>query len=349
MVSINNDTERYILLSDVADKCISLAEKWNYITHKKKIKNLNLEDELIKRAFEQQLHLYCFVPVVPALPGLGKKWFFIWSDNLKYFSSPQNSIECNIFLVSSKDRIKFDRNYDSEPRLMEVRRSDLYLSLDELKRLEENGEDFENLVIVEHNLAVGEVKIEIGSTPEEKNISKPMDSRKETSNMPAIDGIYLPPIIDDSSLASSYGPDLEVVLTVENQPPLASEIEQESHSMAQTEKPKRTKQPNKKKEKTLPLNFDTVVEKAVPNPLGRDDREPLPLKTLADLHMRNLSLEDIIGNREKGIPAIIPVGKSTWYAGVKSGRYPKPFEVSEGRVAWRGSDIYALLQNKGMV
>ena len=31
------------------------------------------------------------------------------------------------------------------------------------------------------------------------------------------------------------------------------------------------------------------------------------------------------------IPAIIPVCKATWFAGVKSGRYPKPVRIGDGR------------------
>ena len=39
-----------------------------------------------------------------------------------------------------------------------------------------------------------------------------------------------------------------------------------------------------------------------------------------------LRLPHIIGNAKAKppIPAVFPVGKSTWWAGVKSGRYPQP-------------------------
>ena len=43
------------------------------------------------------------------------------------------------------------------------------------------------------------------------------------------------------------------------------------------------------------------------------------------------------------IPAIIPISKSTWWAGVKSGRYPKPVKLSERCTAWRVEDIRSLL------
>lgn len=39
----------------------------------------------------------------------------------------------------------------------------------------------------------------------------------------------------------------------------------------------------------------------------------------------------------------IPVGRSTWWAGVKSGRFPQPVKLGPGITAWRAEDIYALL------
>lgn len=45
------------------------------------------------------------------------------------------------------------------------------------------------------------------------------------------------------------------------------------------------------------------------------------------------------------IPAIIPVSKSTWWAGVRSGRYPKPTRALGDRItAWRVEDIRALIE-----
>lgn len=43
----------------------------------------------------------------------------------------------------------------------------------------------------------------------------------------------------------------------------------------------------------------------------------------------------------------IPVARSTWWAGIKSGRYPKPIKLGARAVAWRASDI-AELVNKGV-
>jgi len=40
----------------------------------------------------------------------------------------------------------------------------------------------------------------------------------------------------------------------------------------------------------------------------------------------------------------IPVSKSTWWAGVKSGRYPKPVKLGPRITAWRVEDIRTLIQ-----
>lgn len=40
----------------------------------------------------------------------------------------------------------------------------------------------------------------------------------------------------------------------------------------------------------------------------------------------------------------IPVGRSTWWAGVKSGRFPKPVKLGPRTTAWRVEDIRALVE-----
>lgn len=41
---------------------------------------------------------------------------------------------------------------------------------------------------------------------------------------------------------------------------------------------------------------------------------------------------------------IFPVARSTWWAGVKDGRYPKGIKLSERTTAWRRSEIDALIE-----
>lgn len=59
-----------------------------------------------------------------------------------------------------------------------------------------------------------------------------------------------------------------------------------------------------------------------------------------------LRLSQIIGNRKAvpPVPALIPVSKSTWWAGVKAGRYPEPIRTLGQRItAWRVEDIRSLI------
>ena len=44
---------------------------------------------------------------------------------------------------------------------------------------------------------------------------------------------------------------------------------------------------------------------------------------------------------------LIPVGKSTWWAGIREGRYPAPVRISRHRVAWRAGDILSLVERLG--
>lgn len=41
---------------------------------------------------------------------------------------------------------------------------------------------------------------------------------------------------------------------------------------------------------------------------------------------------------------IIPVSKSTWWSGIREGKYPKPIKLSERTSAWLQADIDALCE-----
>jgi predicted DNA-binding transcriptional regulator AlpA len=47
--------------------------------------------------------------------------------------------------------------------------------------------------------------------------------------------------------------------------------------------------------------------------------------------------------RIRQILAIYPIGRSTWWAGVKSGRFPRPVKLGPRTTAWRVEDIRRLL------
>lgn len=42
---------------------------------------------------------------------------------------------------------------------------------------------------------------------------------------------------------------------------------------------------------------------------------------------------------------ILPVSKSTWWAGVKSGRYPQPVKLGPRVTCWRDTDLHSLAKN----
>lgn len=61
--------------------------------------------------------------------------------------------------------------------------------------------------------------------------------------------------------------------------------------------------------------------------------------TLSDT--RFLRIWQIVG--DKNHAPLIPVGKSTWWAGVKSGKFPQPVKLGQRTTAWRVEDIRKLV------
>jgi len=60
-----------------------------------------------------------------------------------------------------------------------------------------------------------------------------------------------------------------------------------------------------------------------------------------------LRLTQIIGDpkADPPIPAIIPIGKSTWWVGVKEGRFPQPVKLGPKTTVWRVEDIRSWIEN----
>jgi prophage regulatory protein len=58
-----------------------------------------------------------------------------------------------------------------------------------------------------------------------------------------------------------------------------------------------------------------------------------------------LRLRQILGDRNANPPVapIIPVSRSAWWAGVKTGTYPKPVKLSPRVTVWRASDVFAIV------
>lgn len=51
--------------------------------------------------------------------------------------------------------------------------------------------------------------------------------------------------------------------------------------------------------------------------------------------------------RLKHILQLIPVGQSTWWAGVASGKYPKAIKLGNRTTVWRVEDIRELIERLG--
>jgi len=62
-----------------------------------------------------------------------------------------------------------------------------------------------------------------------------------------------------------------------------------------------------------------------------------------------LRLPQILGNPKANppTPPIIPVCKTSWWNGVKSGRFPKPVKLGPRTTAWKVEDIRALIEQAG--
>ena len=72
-------------------------------------------------------------------------------------------------------------------------------------------------------------------------------------------------------------------------------------------------------------------------------------KTLPETGL--VRLPQIIGDpkAEPPIPAVFPISKSSWWAGVKSGKYPAAVKLGPRTTAWRVQDILKLIESAGEV
>jgi len=62
-----------------------------------------------------------------------------------------------------------------------------------------------------------------------------------------------------------------------------------------------------------------------------------------------LRLKQIIGDPNASPPIfpLIPIKKSTWWEGIRTGRFPKAVKLEGGRASfWRVEDIRALIKSK---
>jgi len=61
--------------------------------------------------------------------------------------------------------------------------------------------------------------------------------------------------------------------------------------------------------------------------------------------MENDALTNIRLLRLPQVLEIIPISKSSWWDGIKKGRYPRPFKLSPRCSVWSAEDVYALVNS----
>lgn len=84
------------------------------------------------------------------------------------------------------------------------------------------------------------------------------------------------------------------------------------------------------------LQARTTIEEYAMKKKGTGGEKSLPVESTAVdlLPDRLLRLQQVL--------ALIPVSRSTWYAGIQGGRYPRGQKISERLVGWRLGDIIKL-------
>ncbi|MFM1907985.1 MAG: hypothetical protein RLZZ591_1662 [Pseudomonadota bacterium] len=82
-----------------------------------------------------------------------------------------------------------------------------------------------------------------------------------------------------------------------------------------------------------------------PDPDGRPPSKPAssPSSLLLSQSKTPLSTARLL--RLAQVLEVFPVSKSTWWAGVRTGRYPRPVSLSPRTTAWRASDILKLIRS----
>lgn len=45
--------------------------------------------------------------------------------------------------------------------------------------------------------------------------------------------------------------------------------------------------------------------------------------------------------------ALVPIGRSSWWEGCRTGRYPKPIKLGPRTTVWRAEDIAAFIETLG--
>lgn len=88
------------------------------------------------------------------------------------------------------------------------------------------------------------------------------------------------------------------------------------------------------------FGMDTTVDSQ--RVLGPEAGKPsMPLHE--DAYLR---LWQIIGDKKRGVPPLVPVSAATWWAWCARGKAPKPLKLGPRTTVWRASEIKAFLSKE---
>ena len=59
-----------------------------------------------------------------------------------------------------------------------------------------------------------------------------------------------------------------------------------------------------------------------------------------------LRLWQIVGCKRRKVAPIIPISRTSWFNGCKSGKYPAPIKLGERTTVWRAEDIRQLIEER---
>jgi prophage regulatory protein len=68
---------------------------------------------------------------------------------------------------------------------------------------------------------------------------------------------------------------------------------------------------------------------------------------LKGFSVNNTKLSETGFLRLSDVLTLIPVGKTTWWVGVKTGRFPKPLKLGTRITVWKTEDIIDFIQDVG--
>jgi len=57
-----------------------------------------------------------------------------------------------------------------------------------------------------------------------------------------------------------------------------------------------------------------------------------------------LRIWQIIGSKKRNIPPILPISRSTFYAGIKSGKFPRPILIGSRIACWDVNQIRKIIE-----